>query len=356
MQDRNKEFREAMLNLGLGTVMTRWPETFVGAGAVRSAFTNAEWSYIAQRGQEYGLTPEWVVAQFNEATRKDPALLIDLLDKAGKHPGVQFEHIVSQNNAPHLAHDPDNIILAPADGFNQALGSDNMTPEQVADRVQDFHDYANHSTNSFHFEDAWDLFGDFTYGICRGVFAFRKVEKHIWVKTIRFAQRIINDMPQVKDRATRKRMLDDLVAHIDLCASDASCHTAVLMTLLITNVPWAAPMLAAFGLATLAKLCIDYADQFAERLESKKHLTWAGKLLRFFTKPLKFIINLFHTILSKAWEIVDTVVKFAADMTVKVYNAAKTLVTTIWNGVKSAWGWMQLLGMRDPSASGFLPA
>jgi hypothetical protein len=310
---------------------------------ILSTWDPSQVAYLNQRAREYGQSVEWIADQFPADILRNPHAVVDALDKAGELQGMQIEHIISQANAPALANDANNIILAPADGFNQSLGSSNMTSHQVAERsaatadyietVRDTHEIP--SADLFTFQDSWDAFNALTYGPLRALFAFQHVDKDVWKRTIRLGQRIVNEMPRVSDRATRHRMLDAVVEHLDFCAGRADIHTAFLTFLLITNVPWAATLLAAKGIASLAKLVINGAKHIVDFLESRPSLRWAAAIIRTAGRPIAFIVNLFDSILTNTWQLIQAATEKVGDILAVAYSATAKVITSIWQGLCS---------------------
>ena len=304
------------------------------------SFTKDQMAYISERASAHGITSSDVINMMDPEIARCPHVAITKLKES------ELSHIASQDNAPHLADDPSNIVLEPADGFNQARGANDMT---VSDRLhvemrseaQDS-SILEHAHQGASFNDAWDLFSDITRNTCSGVFAFQYVDKSTWTKTIRLAQEIINDFPHLHNPIKRQAALDRIARHIDYCAGRADCHTAFLMALLLIHAPWATALLAAKGLCTLARMAMSVARDWTNHIFGDQRLAWAR---RFFHGCIDFVDNLLTLALNAlelAWSAVESTIKYAADIVSKTYRMASDFIQSIWNGLGSLFSWSQL--------------
>jgi hypothetical protein len=310
------------------------------AATLCGSFTKDQMAYVSERASAHGITSSDVLNMMDPEVAQCPHAAIAKLKDS------ELSHIISQDNAPHLADDPSNIVLEPADGFNQARGANDMT---VSDRLhvemrseaQDASilDHAHHNAS---FEDVWNLFGDITRNVCRGVFAFQYVEKSTWTKTIKLGQEIINDFPNLHNPAKRQAALDRLAEHIDYCAGRADCHTAFLMALLLIHAPWASALLAAKGLCTLARMAMSVARQWVDHIFGNQRLAWARRLFHGCIDFVDNALTLFLNALELAWNAVESAVKYVADVVSKTYRMASDFIQNIWNGLGSLFSWSQL--------------
>jgi hypothetical protein len=250
--------------------------------------------------------------------------------------------------------------------FNSVIdmGKDDM----VHERAMAFEDYqdqilegigeSSHAT----FQGVWELFGDFTRNVATGAYAFKFVhDKEVWRKTIKLGMKIINTLPQPGDSHRRDALIADIKYHIEYCAGNYDCHVAFLMALILVHTPWLAPLLLAKGLATIAKICADYANQFVDRLASNPHLSWAVPVIEVCSKCITALhnaidgaIRFLESCIGKAAKITSFVAKHIAEPVkgaIKaVYNWGKDLVVTtwkqtvetaksIWDFISGAMGW-----------------
>jgi hypothetical protein len=361
-------FRQALLALGAGT---QWPESTIPTN-IQQAFTQPGWSYITQRSHEYGLTPEWVVSQFKPAIRENPSLLIDLLDEAGEYPGVQFEHIISQANAPHLANNPDNIILAPSDGFNQSLGAQDMTHHQVAERINDFHQYqadalgsADISLNGANNFDFMHLFNDLK-PMFATIYVRKYIPRDLYDRVTSALWRIIHRLPKIQNETERKDILQDISNLVSDLGTHGSFYAAVIMFVLITHVPWAAKLLAIVGLASLAKALINKIDSIIDGLSKKDSFAgWVARKLQLGVKTIKAIATTVDNIIQSIWHAIETgaawvgegiafavrhaqplarkAAMYAKDLVVTAYRESVSTLKNIWN---AGWSFIKSMGNR----------
>lgn len=342
--------------IGLGRHRTQFHEakrTLAESQSLTVNWTYEQLEYIEHRAQRYGQTITWILNQFPRDILQDPSAVIDALDQAGRLPGMQIEHILSQSQAPELADVATNMLLAPSDGFNQSLQDRSMSIDTIKERIQARNEYLdtirseygiNQSIEvdlTFGFQDSWDAFHQLTEGPLRAIYCFKFVNKETWKKTIRLGQRIVQHMPHVRDSSTRKQMLNEITQHIHFCAGRADCHVAFLMFLLITNVPWAATLLAAQGLATLAQLVINQADCLINFIEQRAGAVWIAKLLRSIGRPIKLVVNIFSGIIRAAWSAVESAIFITGDIMSTVYNASQRIISSVWNGLCGLFDFFQ---------------
>lgn len=314
------------------------------AAACSEAFTANQLAYIHERATAHGISGSDVLNMMDPEIARCPALAIAKLKTS------ELSHITSQLNAPHLAHNPDNIVLEPADGTNQARGAADMSASDRLDvelrsEAQDHQLLANHQhhdTSSATFQDSWNLFGDITRDVCRGIFAFQYVDKGTWKQTIKLGQEIINDFPRMHDPLVRKRAIDRLAAHIDDCAGRADCHTAFLMTLLLIHAPWANALLGIKGLCTLARMAIPIAKAWVKRIFDNPNLAWARPFVHGALAIAETILEGALAALNFIWNAIETSTKFIADIVSSTYRMASSFIRNIWDGLGSLFSWREL--------------
>ena len=197
------------------------------AATICGSFTKEQMAYVSERASAHGITSSDVLNMMDPEIARCPHTAMAKLKES------ELSHIISQDNAPHLADDPSNIVLEPADGFNQARGANDMTASdqlhvEMRSEALDA-SILDHAHQGASFQDVWNLFGDITRNVCTGVFAFQFVEKSTFNKTIKLGQEIINDFPHLHNPTKRQAAIDKFAKHIDYCAGRADCHTAFLM-------------------------------------------------------------------------------------------------------------------------------
>lgn len=334
------KLRRAAVELGLAAPGS---EVFIhnGAAHLSQSFTADQMAYIAERASAHGITSSDLLNLMDYDVARCPAAAIAKLRDS------EISHILSQHNAPALAHDPNNLVLEVADGTNQARGAADMT---VHDRIDvELRSEAQDAAILDHlqpahasFQEVWDLFSDVTRSVCAGVFAFRYVDKSIWHKTIRLGQEIINDFPRLTDPAVRERAISKLADHINLCAGRADCHTAFLMALLLVHAPWATALLAAKGLCTLARMALSVARDWVAHIFQDQRLAWARKFFHGVIDFVDTILDAAISALQLAWSVVETAVKAVADVVSTVYRKTTNFIRSIWSGFCSIFSWGQL--------------
>lgn len=299
-QPKHKRLAIAALELGLSM-----PQLPLQSTPALDRFNADQLDYIQQRASAYQLEASDIIKMM------DPEIACNANAAIAKLKACELSHVSSQLNSPQLAHEPSNIVLEVADGTNQARGASDMSHIDILDvelrsEVQDAQILSDHPLH-LDYSSAKELFNSMGQTVLRTVYVSRYVEYDTYRETMECAQSVCNDLPFAADQAIRDRIIDRVTDHIANCFGKADLHSAYLMSLLLSNAPWAVSFLSAKGLCTLGK----------ETLQLLKH--WTAQLFR--DPRLAWCRQFFHDTLETAQGFLQK---------------AEELLEAIWSGIEQA--------------------
>ena len=212
------------------------------------ALSPSQRDYINDRAGLHDLSGVDVLLKVPASVADSPHQATELIKQS------QISHILSQDTHPHLASDPNNIVLEVASDYtNQARGASPMSAEDLNTVNERLNQVAGDINSDFDVDGTFNGFCGYATATS-GVFAgMRRLTPDHFNRFKRLFHQIIVHGPRLHREEDRQQLLTAIQTFVAENLGDENSWAALLIGLLVWKCPWALALIGARGLCTLAK-------------------------------------------------------------------------------------------------------